>query len=318
MKKIVFTGLLLIGFFSCTPDEVEIRDAATSVNFEVVFENNKSSGINLIYMGDAYLESDLDKENGIYRQQALRNIDVFFETYPFSKFKEDYNAYIVYTASEENVVQVGGVVSNTAFGAKYTNSGTPTVTFTARINLLVKEVTGGFMTKEDLVLMSVNNTGGGSAQLNGGIAVFGNGNSGVMMHEVGHAFAGLADEYSTSLRPPADPERYPNLDNTENLDEIKWKRFIGLEGYENVGAFEGGGYVTNNIWRPEEISIMKSSGVLHFNAPSREVIVKKINEILNRPCSFEDFLVLDRANMDRKNKGPTLKPDSNLINCGID
>ena len=98
---------------------------------------------------------------------------------------------------------------------------------------------------------------------------------------------------------------------------MKWKHFIDLDDYEEVGAFEGGGYVQEGIWRPEEFSVMRSTSFLYFNAPSRESIVKRILELRGISYNFEDFLEIDRANMDRtsfnRHKDFDLQP--NL--CGV-
>jgi hypothetical protein len=301
MKKLPFVIAILIGLISCSPDSPEIsQPEPQNFDFEVLFENNKEAGINIFYLGDAYLESDLDRQNGVYRQQAIQNINAFFSTHPFSAFTDDFNAYIVYVPSESDVILSEGEISPTAFGAHFSEGGSLLVIeFESRINLIVKEITGRFKTDNDLVLMSVNNASGGSARLNGGLAVFGQGNTAVMMHEVGHAFAGLADEYTNPIRPPLNVAGIENLDNINNLERIKWNRFIGLDGYEDVGAFEGGGYTATGIWRPEENSLMKSLGELYFNAPSRDVIVRRICEKMNKSCSFEDFLELDQTRSDR-------------------
>lgn len=83
--------------------------------------------------------------------------------------------------------------------------------------------------------------------------------------------------------------RRPNVDVQQDLQKIKWSHFVGEENYESVGAYEGGFYLTEGVWRPEETSIMLSSEVPYFNAPSREAIVKRIFEIKDIPYSFEEF-----------------------------
>jgi hypothetical protein len=99
-----------------------------------------------------------------------------------------------------------------------------------------------------------------------------------MMHEfVGHGFASLADEY------PGATGSYNfmwqrsgmvnNVSNTNDLTKVPWKRFIGLEGYEEVGAYP----VESGIWKPETHSIMvDNSQGFYYNAQSRWLIYKHI------------------------------------------
>jgi hypothetical protein len=99
-----------------------------------------------------------------------------------------------------------------------------------------------------------------------------------MMHEfVGHGFASLADEY------PGATGSYDfawqrsgmvsNVSNTGDLTKVPWKRFIGLAGYEEVGAYP----VEPGLWKPETHSIMvDDTQGLYYNAQSRWLIYKHI------------------------------------------
>lgn len=108
----------------------------------------------------------------------------------------------------------------------------------------------------------------------------------------------LADEYEWSPSPVHSGidkngvSGWPNIDNHNDLSWVTWSHFIGRGGYEAVGTYEGGLYVEEGIWRPEEYSIMRHQ-VTYFNAPSREAIVKRILEIKEIPYSFEAFLKND-------------------------
>jgi hypothetical protein len=322
MKKIVFILLVTVGFYSCTPENPEIMqivDDFSNVDVEILFENDKENGINVIFMGDAYLKADLNRENGIYRRQAVENINTLFSTHPFSEYKEHFNAYIVYVESEENVIDFDAP-SSTAFGS---TSGSCVlgirclvITHQFQVDFYMRAVKQRNQTPRDLILMSVNNAHGGSAGIGSGIAVFGSGNANVMVHEVGHAFSRLADEYELGGTNPLPNTNWSaNLDQIGILGKVKWKHFIDLDDYEEVGAFEGGGYVQEGIWRPEEFSVMRSTSFLRFNAPSRESIVKRILELRGIPYSFEDFLEIDRANMDRISLHKDFDLQPNL--CGV-
>ena len=157
--------------------------------------------------------------------------------------------------------------------------------------------------------MAVNGVSGGSAVLNGDLAVFGNLSNpeATAIHEIGHAFAGLYDEYvfDNPKSVEYDVTNAPNLDIINDLGKIKWHHFIDLKDriYSQLGAFEGGGYNHFGVWRPNENSIMRSIMVSgnFFNAPSREAIVKRIMSLRGIPFDFKAFLVVDKISALRIN-----------------
>jgi hypothetical protein len=101
----------------------------------------------------------------------------------------------------------------------------------------------------------------------------------VFIHEFGHGFAGLGDEYydsdvSYSDFYSRDIEPWePNLTTLVNFSS-KWKNYV-LAGtpvptpsdqqYLNaVGVFEGGGYVAKGLYRPAYDCRMKSNDTDNF------------------------------------------------------
>lgn len=101
----------------------------------------------------------------------------------------------------------------------------------------------------------------------------------VMVHEFGHSFAGLADEYYTSA---VATEDFYNLKNepwepniTTNVNfESKWKSMIADDipvptprnnKYRKVvGMFEGGGYMSKGVYSPMQDCVMKSNQLKDF------------------------------------------------------
>ncbi|MDD3300263.1 MAG: M64 family metallopeptidase, partial [Bacteroidales bacterium] len=85
---------------------------------------------------------------------------------------------------------------------------------------------------------------------------------------------------------------YPNVDLTGNLNEVKWKYFLGEPGYSRVGTYEGAYYYAYGAWRPETSSCMVHNEQ-YYNAPSREAMVKRILKTAGETFSFEIFLEKD-------------------------
>ena len=101
----------------------------------------------------------------------------------------------------------------------------------------------------------------------------------VSVHEFGHSFAGLADEYYTSS---VAVDNYYNLKNepwepniTTRVDfDSKWKSMI-IKGTpvptprtskykKKVGLFEGGGYMSKGVYSPVQDCVMKSNKLKNF------------------------------------------------------
>lgn len=156
------------------------------------------------------------------------------------------------------------------------------------------------------LLIVVNQGSGGNACYSCDLAYSGSHNVTTMIHEVGHSFGSLGDEYELQVYPNYNPEGRPNLDNTDDIELVKWNHFIDHPLYGYVRTYEGGGYTTTGIWRPEVNSIMRGSSD-RFNAPSREALVQRILDIRNIPFDFDTFVSKDRrgrslgrTNLERK------------------
>ena len=98
----------------------------------------------------------------------------------------------------------------------------------------------------------------------------------IALHEIGHSFSGLADEYESFVGefPNGEPSE-PNV--TIDPTGAKWEQWLGYEqeGIGVIGAYEGGRYYTDGIYRPSVNSKMRSL-FQPFDAVSREQLVLEI------------------------------------------
>jgi hypothetical protein len=109
----------------------------------------------------------------------------------------------------------------------------------------------------------------------------------IMVHEFGHGFAGLGDEYYTSSTSYNDFYNLsiepwePNLTTLVNFDS-KWKHLLDPDTpvptppdsiyMAKTGVFEGGGYVAKGIYRPAIDCLMHSFKDKRFCAACEEAI----------------------------------------------
>ena len=205
----------------------------------------------------------------------------FFSTIePFATYKHLFNTYIVYHSLsdefENPIFQYNGYID-------------PNPT----IEKMRKDSVNNFF-----LMASAVNLGHADHELR--IVQFRRGQVSVMGHELGHLF-GLGDEYID--RPPLlavdlidvfIEQKYPNIDTTADESKVVWSHFIGLEGYESIGVFEGAFHCETGFYRPTMSSLMNESVSGEFNAPCREGIVKMVYEIVGLEYSFDEFLKNDR------------------------
>ena len=126
--------------------------------------------------------------------------------------------------------------------------------------------------EHDIVLVIVNDhksggAGGSIAITNAGIAAHL-----VAIHEVGHAFAFLGDEYLNGGGIECTSEsssyaHYPNIDLDPNGS--KWGLWLDLP---HIGAFEGAAYCKKGAYRPTEDSMMKRTGQPFWEVNSEAII----------------------------------------------
>lgn len=114
----------------------------------------------------------------------------------------------------------------------------------------------------------------------------------VIVHEFGHSFGGLADEYDYGNDPepmyPADTEPWePNLTTLVDFDS-KWKDMLpagtaiptapdGKQLTTKVGVYEGGGYQEHGVYRPTQLCRMKVNEVHEFCPVCQRALRRLIN-----------------------------------------
>ncbi|MFV1959328.1 MAG: M64 family metallopeptidase, partial [Planctomycetota bacterium] len=91
----------------------------------------------------------------------------------------------------------------------------------------------------------------------GGMGIATTGPKGVVVHEFGHAFAGLLDEY---VNDPGEPSGMVEAANTTtNRQSPPWGHFLEA-GVPRVGVYEGAATFAKGVWRPAQSCAMNTGG----------------------------------------------------------
>lgn len=284
-----------------TDDVVESRyykDGEVRVLFK-----SQVNAANVVIIGDGFVLSDLRKQ-GEYDKAVEKVMNDLFSVEPFKSYKQYFSVYTVYAQSTRRGAVLGesNIDNHTKFNA-YFDSDIQRLLYIKNAELAeeyfakaIPQATVHFK----IVVVNDDRYGGAG----GSFAVVSRNSQAnkILLHEAGHVFADLADEYIDEdvayLYPLSKIGEYPNVDTTKNLAKIKWKHFVEHSDYKSVvSAFEGGFYRATGVYRPEAFSIMSSTASITYNAPSREAIVKRILEIAGKPYNFEEFVQMDKPNI---------------------
>ncbi len=163
---------------------------------ELEKNGDPTTKVDFLILGDGYQAAELKK----FEQDARRLLEVLFATSPFKERRKDFNVWGICPPSAESGISrpSGGIYRRTPLGTSYDAFGSERYVLTFD-NRAFREV-AQFAPYEFVEILANNRTygGGGIFGLYGTVASDSNQAPYVFVHEFGHHFAGLADEYYTS------------------------------------------------------------------------------------------------------------------------
>jgi hypothetical protein len=250
------------------------------------------ASLDVLILGDGYTKDELEK----YHRDLERFARAFFETPPFRIRQDRINlrALDVVSAQSGPDEPRKGVWRDTALGTTFNTFGAARY-LTTLDNRALRDVAG--TAPYDVVFILVNTSRYGGAGVFNQFSIFPSDNEYdeyVMIHEFGHGFAGLADEYYQSGVSyeefyPAGVEPWePNITALLPDGEPKWADLLTPEVpcptppdpalYGNaVGCFEGAGYQAKGLYRPTIDCLMFSKGDQPFCPVCAAAIVRMID-----------------------------------------
>ncbi|NVJ22119.1 IgA Peptidase M64 [Myxococcus sp. AM011] len=185
--------------------------------------------VDLLILGDGYTEAERPK----FEKDAKRMVDILFTFSPFKERKTDFNVWGLMPAAAQSGISrpSTGVHRRSPVGTTYDAFGSERYILTFD-NKAFRELSA-FAPYEFVEILSNGNTygGGGILGLYGTVAADSLWAPYVFVHEFGHHFAGLADEYYTS-----ESVYVPNADRLEpweknvtalkDPEQLKWKHLV--------------------------------------------------------------------------------------------
>lgn len=247
--------------------------------------------IRIAFLAEGYKEEEMPK----FVADAQTATDAIFSHEPFKKYKDRFNVIAVKSPSQDSGTSVPhkGEWKNTALGSNFDTFYSERYLTTLNLNK-VHDWLAGTPYEHIIILVNTDVYGGG------GILNFYNlASTGhqyykpVTVHEFGHSFAGLADEYAYESEPlgmyPKDIEPWEANITTLADFKGKWENLIEKgtpvptptskksEVIKNrVGLFQGAGYDTKNVYRGVQDCRMRTNANPEFCIVCRNALEKII------------------------------------------
>ncbi len=228
--------------------------------------------VDVVVMGDGY---EVAKQDSLDR--FAKYVPALFERHRvFGEYYDYHNFLRANVFSAESGIDGYGRDFDTALGATNSNkrSGGHVAVDRGRVMAMLDE-----MPEHDhLAIVFVRGTAPGTG--GGGVAtIAGRPESDTLIHEWGHAFAGLSDEYSDDVGYTGDPRSSVNVSNDPNPERVPWKHWIEA-GIKGVGVYEGAAGRAKGAFKPTVKGCAMQNG-RDFCVVCREALVLRIYSLVD-------------------------------------
>ena len=265
------------------PDDKLIRNMngrETAPHEYLLKSGSAEECIDIAIVAEGYAAKDME----IFMRDARTACDEIFRYEPFASHKVKFNVVAVKIESKQSDVSVpqDGIWRQTALNSNFHTFYSPRYLTTNSVHLIHDSLVG--IDYEHLIILANTDTYGGGGIYNSYTLTTAHNPQfkPVVVHEFGHSFGALADEYF-----------YEQADHTENTYDLKyepWEQNItSLVDFESkwkdmldkrtsvpteptdkrkenytVGVYEGGGYMTKGMYRPAVVCRMRDNVATQF------------------------------------------------------
>ena len=231
--------------------------------------------IHVAYVAEGYQQHEM----GTFLEDCKIAMEALFSHEPFRQMQDRFNMIAVMSPSAESGVSEPGkgIWRNTALGAHFDTFYSARYLTTLHLKKM-NDVLAGTPYEHIIVLVNGERYGGGGIY-NSYTLTDAHGPSfrPVVVHEFGHSFGGLGDEYPYG---DDDPMYFPDTEPWEpNLTTKcdfngKWEDLV-RDG--KAGLIEGGGYLTKGVWRGFENCRMRTNEEPEFCLVCQQALIRLIN-----------------------------------------
>ena len=255
------------------PADILIRQlgAHPAPTRDILRSGSPEACIDVVILPEGYTASEMET----FYQDAQAAVESFMNHQVFSELRDHFNFVAVELPSAESGVSVPrrGAWKNTALGSHFDTFYSDRYLTTLQLSRMHDLLAG--LPYEHIIILANTETYGGGGIFNSYTLTTAHNRSfrPVVVHEFGHSFGGLADEYAYDDQyeeqyfPGIEPWE-PNITTQADFGK-KWERMMGRDG---VGLIEGAGYQTKGVWRATEDCRMRTNGSPDFCPVCEEAI----------------------------------------------
>ncbi|HSD62598.1 MAG TPA: M64 family metallopeptidase, partial [Ignavibacteriaceae bacterium] len=213
-------------------DTVDSRGVSVYKEF---YSGDPHSKVDVVILGEGYNENEKAK----FEKDLKHFTDLFINQDPYKSLKDRFNIYGIFKASMDSGCDNpgAGIYKNTLLSTTYYSLGSERYILTED-NKTMRDVAANV--PYDAIYIMVNESRYGGGGIYNLFCTFVSDNQFsdyIFLHEFGHSFSGLADEYYTSdvayndFYPEGVEPVEPNITKLLNKDNLKWKE-LTTQGVE--------------------------------------------------------------------------------------
>lgn len=260
------------------PKDILIRktDSIATMPYQTLLQATDTNRcIHIAYVAEGYQSDEMPR----FIEDCKMAMDALFQHEPFKQFKDRFNIVAIQSPSVDSGTSEpnNGIWKNTVLGSHFDTFYSNRYLTTLHLKRL-HDVLAGTPYEHIIVLVNTDRYGGGGIY-NSYNLTYVNGTQfrPVVVHEFGHSFGGLGDEYPYGDDDPmyfADTEPWePNLTTKHDFNG-KWENLISKG---KAGLYEGGGYLSKGVWRGSENCRMRTNEEPDFCPVCQQALTQLID-----------------------------------------
>lgn len=245
--------------------------------------------IHIAYIAEGYKDTEMD----IFMNDVKIAMEALFSHEPFKKMKDRFNIVAVKAPSKESGTSEPskGIWKNTALHSHFDTFYSDRYLTTLHLKDL-HDWLAGIPYEHIIILVNSEHYGGGGILNSYNLTSTHHSRyRPVVVHEFGHSFCGLGDEYAYETEDipmyPAEVEPWePNLTTLKDFN-VKWKDMMDAKTpvptpqththINKVGVYEGAGYSLKGVYRPMQDCRMRTNEYPEFCPVCHRALERLIN-----------------------------------------
>jgi hypothetical protein len=198
--------------------------------YKPLYNGDPHQKVDLVFLGEGYT----DEEQSKFKADVDRNITALFEIDPYQNRRTDFNIYGILRPSAQSAVDEPRerIYKNTALDASFNAFDLDRYLLTEE-GIRMQRLAGRVPCDAVIIIVNSKRYGGGGIYNDYCITTVDHERSKmVFLHEFGHAFAGLADEYYASevayndFYPKGVEPTEPNITALLDPTHVKWQKLL--------------------------------------------------------------------------------------------